>query len=261
MAAFPVRLREGSSTHRALTCAARAGAGGARDRFTGAGRAVRQLVRVARQGAADRPAQHGRRLSRRDPRARHRRRLLRPAGPRPVGVRRPRRVHDGDPRRRPPLELLRRDAGDRPRCASSSGCSSACRRRGSRALYLAIVTLGAGATCSPTLVLRFDWLTGGSNGKGPRARAGRAAPAVVDAVRRRRPPGPTAVGVLHPRGDRRRCCSCSPATSSSSRPGRALITMRDHEPARGASRRRRRRLQGAGVRRSARRTAGSPGRC
>ena len=69
-----------------------------------------------------------------------------------------------------------------------------------RGPYLAVVTL-AMAYVFPALILRYDWLTGGPNGKRPDRGVGRAAPAVVDAVRRRRTPGPTAVDLLHPRRD------------------------------------------------------------
>jgi branched-chain amino acid transport system permease protein len=98
-----------------------------------------------------------------------------------------------------------------------------------RGVYLAIATLVV-AFAFPSLVLRFDWLTGGPNGKGPPRTQGKLLPPswmpFADAGRRA---GPLWVY----------CISVVLATVLfvlarnvvRSRPGRALITMRDHEPA------------------------------
>ncbi len=61
---------------------------------------VRLDPRLGRQGLPPRPDQRRRRLRRRNPRLEHRHRVLRAAVARAVGVRRARRLHDGDPRRR-----------------------------------------------------------------------------------------------------------------------------------------------------------------
>ena len=98
-----------------------------------------------------------------------------------------------------------------------------------KGVYLAIVTLVL-AAAFPSLVLRFDWLTGGPNGKGPRRTQGKMYPPswtpFADAGRLA---GPLWVY----------CLSLALATVVfvmtrnvvRSRSGRALITMRDHEPA------------------------------
>ncbi|MCU1502379.1 MAG: putative branched-chain amino acid transporter permease protein [Ilumatobacteraceae bacterium] len=98
-----------------------------------------------------------------------------------------------------------------------------------KGVYLAIVTLVL-AFVFPSIVLRFGWLTGGPNGKGPPRTQGKLLPPswtpLADAGRLA---GPLWVY----------CISIVLATAAfvlarnvvRSRPGRALITMRDHEPA------------------------------
>jgi branched-chain amino acid transport system permease protein len=98
-----------------------------------------------------------------------------------------------------------------------------------KGLYLAIVTLVL-AFVFPSLVLRFDWLTGGPNGKGPPRGQGRLLPpSWIPFADAGRVAGPLWVY----------CLSVVLATTLfvlarnfvRSRPGRALITLRDHEPA------------------------------
>jgi len=97
-----------------------------------------------------------------------------------------------------------------------------------KGVYLAIMTLVV-AFVFPPLVLRFGWLTGGPNGKGPPRRQGKMfAPSWMPFSDTGRLAGPLwvysllvvlAAGLfLLARNGLR------------SRPGRALITMRDHEP-------------------------------
>ena len=117
----------------------------------------------------------------------------------------------------------------RSRCASRRGWRSGIPPTRVRGVYLAIVTLVL-ASAFPSLVLRFDWLTGGPNGKGPGRTQGKMYPPswtpFADAGRLA---GPLWVY----------CLSLALATLVfvmtrnvvRSRTGRALITMRDHEPA------------------------------
>lgn len=98
-----------------------------------------------------------------------------------------------------------------------------------KGVYLAIVTLVL-AACFPSLVLRMDWLTGGANGKGTPRTQGRMEPpswlSLSDEPRLARP-----LWIY--------CISLTVAVALfvlvrnfvRSRPGRAMITMRDHEPA------------------------------
>ena len=186
------------------------------------------------------------RIRGRHPRPEHRHRVLRAAVARAVGVRRPRRLHDDGDGRRPRVELLRRAPGGghgvlrrraahRPAGVADQGLVPGDRHAGHglrvprarRPLRLAHRRLER---------------------QGPGARRGPADPAVVAADRRRRPSGPAAVRVLPPHGDRRSCCSCWPATASSSRPGRALVAIRDNEASARGQWHRRRRLQGRRVR-------------
>ncbi|MEO5898803.1 MAG: branched-chain amino acid ABC transporter permease [Ilumatobacteraceae bacterium] len=97
-----------------------------------------------------------------------------------------------------------------------------------KGVYLAIMTLVL-AFVFPAFVLRFGWLTGGPNGKGPPRRQGKLfAPSWMPFADTGRLAGPlwiysllvviaAALFLLARNGMR-------------SRPGRALITMRDHEP-------------------------------
>ncbi len=98
-----------------------------------------------------------------------------------------------------------------------------------KGVYLAIVTLVL-ASVFPSIVRRFDWLTGGSNGKGPpRSQGHLRPPSWMPFADAGRLAGPLWVY----------CLSLAVATGTfavarnlvRSRPGRALITMRDHEPA------------------------------
>jgi branched-chain amino acid transport system permease protein len=97
-----------------------------------------------------------------------------------------------------------------------------------KGVYLAIVTLVL-AFVFPDIVLRFGWLTGGPNGKGtPRTQGKLLPPSWLPFAGNRHIAGPLWVY----------CISIVLATVLfvlarnfvRSRPGRALITMRDHEP-------------------------------
>ena len=98
-----------------------------------------------------------------------------------------------------------------------------------KGVYLAILTLVLAFTF-PSLVVRFDWLTGGSNGKGPPRTEGKLRPpSWLPLADSDRLAGPLWV-----------YCLCIVLTVGvfvlarnvmHSRSGRAMITMRDHEPA------------------------------
>ena len=127
-------------------------------------------------------------------------------------------------------------------------------------LYLAIVTLSV-AFVFPTLVLKYDWLTGGPNGKKPPRGEGKLVAAVVDAVRRRRPAGRPAVGVLHPAGHGGRPVPAGPQLRQEPvRAGRS-IAVRDNQTSAAVERRQPADVQGRWRSASARRSAGSPARC
>ena len=98
-----------------------------------------------------------------------------------------------------------------------------------KGVYLAIVTLVIAFTF-PALVVRLDWLTGGSNGRGPRRGQGKLLPpSWVPFADAGRLAGPLWIYCL--------CVALATALFVAarnvvhSRPGRALVTMRDHEPA------------------------------
>ena len=84
-------------------------------------------------------------------------------------------------------------------------------------LYLAVVTLAV-AYVFPTLVLKYESLTGGPNGKKPDA-SELLPPSWMPFDRRRPLSAEPAVPLLHPARDRAIVCSCSPATSSRAGPG------------------------------------------
>ena len=116
----------------------------------------------------------------------------------------------------------------RRRCASSSGSIVGLPALRIRGLYLAIVTLAV-AYVFPTLVLKYDWLTGGPNGKKPDRGARRRW------CRRRGCRSPmTAASPGRCGSTASSSCSRSPLSSRArnfikSRPGRALIAVRDNQ--------------------------------
>jgi branched-chain amino acid transport system permease protein len=102
-----------------------------------------------------------------------------------------------------------------------------------RGLYLAVVTLVV-AYVFPALILRYDWLTGGPNGKGPaRTEAKLLPPSWVPFADEGRLAGPLWVYCL--------CLALAAVlfvlarTFIRSAPGRALIAVRDHETGAAAS--------------------------
>ena len=68
-----------------------------------------------------------------------------------------RRLHRGDPDRRPRLAAPADRAGRRRVRLAWPGCSSACRRCGVRGLYLALLTLGL-AVATPPVIKRLESL-------------------------------------------------------------------------------------------------------
>ncbi|MEO5900950.1 MAG: branched-chain amino acid ABC transporter permease, partial [Ilumatobacteraceae bacterium] len=96
-----------------------------------------------------------------------------------------------------------------------------------KGVYLAILTLVL-AFAFPSIVLRFGWLTGGPNGKGPPRTQGKLLPPswmpFADAGRIAGPLWVYCISIVVASG-----LFVLARNFVRSRPGRALITMRDHE--------------------------------